>query len=635
MAEADEPGRLAYNLPMRTRFPGAGGAPLPMGSLLLALALPGALPAGHAAGFSSGPPAAISSAITSRAIIRPAPRDTVQAPPGGRHIPVEPEPVEELPDGRRRLVLLDIGSGSSSGRRKPYGTGERRAELAWMGGMVREVTRDPARFGAFLGDYVEGDDASLVIGVAPGDGDYRVILTLGDPLEERGPVNIGSQGQPVAEGLTIRANEPIEVEFETRPVDGRISVELHGVDCHPWALAGCTIYGPEGARLAPLSVDTERRSLAPPADSLVMIPRDRARDVLRSYCEFLIGSAPVDGGYSWSGTWYQNAYPLRTLLAGSQLLRQPAWRDSAFVVLDRFVAEQRPDGGWHSTYFGRPGCPLAARADTSSANLADIGSMALCLTLAAPLADEVRAERYLAAARRYADSIVLPAQLESGAFPNLRYQGRDYRHPYSIATATQASNLLALGAVTGDARYSQAGERAALWLAGSFRSDGFVTWYPHDQPKPRVVQPTFFGELFYMVEALAWARRLAPTERARKSFTDVLERYVWGPRSLRAFALQDYLWSSRGAWSDSKMGGVLFVLAQLDPWKRSGDDARWMDRLLSWYGDPGLSRRLGVMSPPWSLTGEYSMVATGFAGIGVAAMIDPDVLMPAPREARR
>ena len=79
------------------------------------------------------------------------------------------------------------------------------------------------------------------------------------------------------------------------------------------------------------------------------------------------------------------------------------------------------------------------------------------------------------------------------------------------------------------------------------------------------------------------------------------------------------------------MGGIPFVLLRHEEGRSGGDVGKMVASQLAWMADPGLSQRMGIQSPPASKNGEYGLVATGFAGISVAAMINPDVLVPVPR----
>lgn len=559
-----------------------------------------------------------------------------ETPPRRTGIPVPnvptPVPPKVLDDGRTQLALIDFGPwGQPAPWRVAFGTGRRDRYWGWSGGMVRQKTRKLSVSGPLLCDFVEGEDASFLMIVEPRTDSYRMDVHLGDPDMARGPVDILVNGRPVATGIVTAAGESRRVTLEAQPdAEGRIALRLAARECGSWALQAADLWGPRGARFEPLFANLETRSVVPPIDSLTIRRRHDALQVLSDYCDFLLEWRPSDGGFSEAGAWYQNAYPVRTLLAGGLLLDRPEFKEAAFAVLDRFCNEQRPTGGWYSSYFGKDGCGLASRPDTSSSNLADIGTMSLCLALAAPHADPARSARYLEAARRYADDVVLPAQAPEGWFPNGLYMGRDHAHPYSVATACQAGSLAALGAVTGELRYLEAAERAGLWLADSFRDDGTVVFAPHDTSRVKLLEPTEFGDVFYLVEGLAWAERYALDSRSRVLIRRALDRYLMGPRGLRSSTLQGYWFRPKNAWSDSKMGGVLFVLArhaaeQPDPLLNE-----WGMRAFSWLADPGLSRRIGVLAPPPGLNGDYALAATGFAGIGVAAFHDPDILMPPP-----
>jgi hypothetical protein len=557
-----------------------------------------------------------------------------EVPPRRAGVPVPnvptPLPPKVLDDGRTQLALIDFGPRAQVAPwRVAFGTDRRDPSWAWSGGMVRQRTRKMSQYGPLLCDFVEGENASFLAAVEPRDVRYRVDLHLGDPERARGPLDIHAGGRRVASGVVTEAGESKRITLEIQPdADGRIDIRLSARDCGSWALQAADVWGPKGARFLPLFPDPETRSAVPPVDSLALLDVRHAPRVLGEFGDFLLEWRPDDGAFSEVGAWYQNAYPVRTLLAAGLLLDRDDFREAAFSVLDRFCNEQRPTGGWYSTYFGRDGCGLAAAPDTSSANLADIGTMSLCLALAAPHASPERAERYLAAARRYADEVVLPAQDAEGWFPNGLYMGRDHGHPYSVATACQAGSLAVLGAVTGEIRYLEAAERAGVWLSDNVRENGDIVFAPHDTSRVRLIKPTDFGDAFYLMEGLAWTARYAIDPASHHRIERVRDRLLTGPGGLRDRVREGYWYRPVDPWSDSKMGGVLYLLADAPPEVPDADRDLWMSRIFAWLADPGLSRRIGVRAPPPAPGGEYALAATGFAGIGLAALIDPDVLAP-------
>lgn len=540
----------------------------------------------------------------------------------------DPVPPERISDSLARLCLIDFGpEGQGTPNRTSVGAETRGGAFAWCGGPVRSKTRALAAGGPFYCDFIEGHDATFKMAVTPPGGTFRCDLTFGDPREDRGPGVLLHGEQVLATVPRTRAGEPRRVSVELAPVDGVLSLRVQSADCRPWALVGLDVYGPPGARLGRLTPAPEPGPAVPPPATLAAVTPDSLRGLLRACGRFLLAERLTDGGFSFHGAWYQNAYPVRTLLLGSALIDEPAWREAAFEVLDRFVSEQRPDGGWYSGYEGPRECGGSFAPDSSSANLADIGTMSLCLALAAPLADSARAAGYVAAARRYADRVVLPAQLPTGAFPNGRYAGKVYRHPYSVATATQAGSLAALGQVTGDPRYAEAAARAGAWLAAQVAPEGRVTFYPHDGVQTKTLEATAFGDVFYVAEALTFLERIGATPEVREAARQALDRLVWGRRGLHARAVAGYWWNPGDGWSDAKMGGMLYVLAETRRWDTRPELGPWLDRAVRWLATPRLATRIGVRAPLESDSGLYGTVATGLAGIGLVDLLDPGALV--------
>ena len=534
-----------------------------------------------------------------------------------------PVPPNRLPDGRIRVALLDFGP---MAQQAPYhvavSTEERLASFAWSGGTVRTRTDPVQSGGLYYCDYVEGYDASFTIRVHPQNATYRVTLTFGDKTSKRGSVAVFAGNGRVGSVPAIKAGESRQTTFDVTAKNGEIALRIVGSNCSPWAAVGLDLYGPPGSSTVDGVSGDKPIVFVPPTSKLG--PARDPRDVLRNYCDFLICERLSDGGFSGVGSWYANAYPIRTLLAGSMILSEPAWRATAYECLDRFVKEQRSDGNWNSSYFGPSTCNLDPDPN-SSANLADIGCMSLCLGLAAPLADKSRQSKYLESAIRYADRIVLPSQLPNGAFPNGLYRGTLHSHPYSVATATQTASLSVLGALTGNPRYKDAAARAALWLAKQVRQDGSVLFWPHDTDKTRVVPATSFGDLFYIVEALTWVERTAERDDVKAAARSALNTYLWGPQGAKAATKHGYWWNSQNLWSDGKMGGMLYILTEAQKWSKEPELEPWKKNAFAWLANTGLSRQIGVLAPLPSRTGLYGMTATGMAGIGIVNLINPEV----------
>lgn len=499
---------------------------------------------------------------------------------------------------------------------------------AWTGGMVRPVDRRD-RDDLYSGDFVEGEDAILVLPVEPLTA-YRVVLTLGDADAARGPVTISVYDEPIVQGLETAPGEFVDVRFEATAMGKRIYVRVAADSCRTFAVCGAGLFV-QGAPGAPAR-------LAPPApDGPVLPPEPEpgsavrgAREGLDACAAYLLRTRPHEGGFSYHGAWYECGFSVRTLLAAARTLDREDYRDAARACLDRFVGEQHPGGGWGARYFGSPECDLARKTrDASiSRNLADVGSMALALSVAGGAETGPRRERYLRAARAYADSLVLPAQMESGAFPNLLFEGVEFRHPYTVATATQASNLAALYAVTGEERYRDAARRAARFLAERVREDGTMEFCPHDTAGTVVLGPERMGDLFYPVEALLWVHGVAEPE-TRALLAAALDRFFGAPATRETLLAPDSWFLETGAWELSKRAGLLYLVTvyratvnpapELDP---------FVERLAALLEDPEQCVLMGVMAGADRPKSDYAQVATGFAGLGLQALLDPAVLFP-------
>jgi hypothetical protein len=503
---------------------------------------------------------------------------------------------DTLGTGITRLIIVDFGDN----RLTPpgmlgIGSRTRHAVCGWSSGMIREVVRRDTS-DRDLCDFVEGEDATFVLAVRSAKDPYEVVLTLGDPESARGPMSVSTRDVEIADGIRTKAGEFVQVRFRADAPDRRVTFRIRGVRCGLFALSSLAVYGPQG--VTPSLAQTgprDERPFVPRPDSLRALgPESDPRRILGIFADFLVAQEPVEGGFSYTGLWYQNAYPVRTLFAAARLLDRPELSEEAFRVLDRFVEEQQADGRWTSSYFGRPECVGRVAPDSTSRNLADIGSMAHALAVGADAAQGERRERYLAAARRYADRVVLPDQLPDGAFPNRLYAGRDFPHAYSVATATQAASLAALAMTTGEARYREAAEKAGRWLAERMLPTGYIVFHPHDSDRPHLIRARDFGDSFYLVEGLIWVHRAAGDTATRDVMAAAMRRHLWGPAGLKATTIHGYWWEPPGVWSASKTGGLLEAVA----WARQDSpDAgveRWIQLAQAWLADALLRQRIGA-----------------------------------------
>jgi hypothetical protein len=534
---------------------------------------------------------------------------------------------QPLVEARALPIVIDMGPGLYSPGSLTCLASTRDSSYTWIRGIVRDVMsrrgEDP-----LYADGVQGEDATLLLAVDPPGGPYRLRLAMADPAAPHGPITIRVNDRVVADSVMMTPGSRSDLLLSVDAPEGRIEVRF-SAPCSDFHLCGVTIDGPRGARLGHLLPRLRKVDAMPPPEALPKADLDLRCRLLRRLSEYLIDQAPRTGGFSAHGAWYQNAYPIRTLIASGRILNEKRYSEAALSCLDAFVSRQRADGNWVSAYWGLLACDRPDPAAPTSANLADIGTMTACLAIAAPLVDGLRHDRYLAAAEAYAEHVSLPNQLSDGAFPNRRWDGRDSFHAYTVATATQTSSLSALFEATCNPRYLEASEKGAGWLArATFLPDGRIAFHPHDRDTVLVLESTSFGDVFYVADALLQVRSLTSDGSLQEEIDLALDRWLFGAKGLLASTDQGYWWKPGNAWSDSKMGGIIYVLAR-HPHRH--DDPRietWLERSLGWMSDPNRSRLIGVMSDPGDDRGEFALPATGFSGIGVAASIDPGVLTP-------
>ncbi|HEX7880441.1 MAG TPA: hypothetical protein VF720_13590 [Candidatus Eisenbacteria bacterium] len=539
------------------------------------------------------------------------------APKVTRHATVP----ETLPDGRHRALWVDFGVREPASTKAINYDGTAPSDVfAWTGGMVRLVRREGPATRPGAGDFYEGEDAKFRVAVNT-EAPCRLLVTLGDATSARGPVAVGVDG---GASTTVRtaAGEFVDVAMDLLPEDGEVAVHLKALECASFAAVSVAVYVPPGAR----AVHALFHDPPPHATA-------DTRTLLRATTDFLLEHRPAEGCFSYDGSWYQSSYSIRTLFGAARVLNDPTLLSPATECLDRFVDEQGQDGAWAAGYFGKPKCALARRTASkhASANLADVGAAVLALEVAAGQCTGPRRERFIGAARRFADKVALPNQLAGGAFPNLRFDGRVSKLPYSVATGLQAADLAALYQLTGRPQYLSAAEAAARHLVAGFLPDGRFRFEPHDTADVRVVSPCRFGDLYYVFEGLIWVRHVTNDGKLATSISRVEDAALWGSAGIAAARTNTALWKPANFWEASKQGALLVLL--VDAREASiGDDAmqhrcqEWIDALVTWESDPARMRTLGALVHPASAEGRLALPATGFAGIGLVAAAERNAL---------
>src|SRR5262245_11935141 len=196
--------------------------------------------------------------------------------------------------------------------------------VTWKRGMVRAVSRATVE-DLTTRDFIEGEDAVLVLATDTTATPVRCVLTFGDAAQSRGPVRILIDDHSAGPEITTRAGEFTDVAFMIVPSQARIEIHLAGEGCASFALCAASIYAPAARKLFELpGVWTQ------PSPDTSEAPRIDARYALRSYTDYLLAERPIEGCYAYSGNWYESAYALRALLVAAELLRTPAYRAGAF-----------------------------------------------------------------------------------------------------------------------------------------------------------------------------------------------------------------------------------------------------------------------------------------------------------------
>jgi hypothetical protein len=280
-------------------------------------------------------------------------------------------------------------------------------------------------------------------------------------------------------------------------------------------------------------------------------------ECLRAACDYLIARQTESGGLTrQEACWWQASIAVRAWLGAYRVLGDARYLAAAERTLDAFVAEQLYNGGWCT--WAWESVPWGKR---NSFSTADLGSIAACLSIAAPHVSPEKAQRYIAAHRRYVEQFLPPYDLTGGPFCAGTADGVNLTFPYSTATATQTLSFFALYQATGERSYRWRAESAARYLVNDWRPDGRAPFHPHDGYQMTYLMATQFHNLYYMLEALLWTYNNTPDQELRNDIRTVLLNYVWGDKGLFADMESgiDWVLAERGP-AASKARGMPAIL---------------------------------------------------------------------------
>ncbi len=523
------------------------------------------------------------------------------------------------------LYRFDFGPGPASPGYTKVTAATATPYYAWIGARVSE--RDRGKGETLTRDFIHGQDAEFRLGLD--DGDYTLTLTFGDPDFPHGPFDVLVGGRVVLADVQTGKNEFKTESIQASVTGQALSLRLRATKAPNWTLCALVVEGPPQrakhailagpSRVVPSPAEIDARTADP-------------RRALRECCEFLMKYRGQRGVFEdYVHEWYRMSYGLRTLLAGSVIFDQPRYREAVERALDEFVAQQLPNGAWSSGIQAKrtaeqpPETIKGLMAGTT--NLADIGSIVSCLSIAAPRVDAERRKRYIAAAQRYADEYAVRFILPSGAFTNGRWQGQDMTVPYSVACGTQAMNFAALSVVTGQEKYLHVAEGAARFLLDHWQPDGRPIHCHHAKDVQRVTAATNFGDIFYYHEGILWVAHHTRDQGLLEQVRRVYGWHIAGEKGLLAERENGVWWPPRDPWTNSKAAGMPCVLMA---YQRLGGTAPGLDeairRCITFVANPEYRQRIGVTADPLMPWGRFGVAATGFGGLTLAEAVRPGLI---------
>lgn len=491
----------------------------------------------------------------------------------------------------------------------------------------------------------------IEVSLEPGTYDAEAVV-LGLPGTTT-PMQIWSFGTPLVTDLDVPDNAVREVyfSFEIAPEDADVGVlvfkpvagdrvSLHSLRIRPsdGSSNHASTTDAEPERTESIKAGSPEQHSSANGDDVADIDPSTMRAQLRRIGDYLLTyQVPGFNGFDYSSTaWWEVSMSVRTLLAASRILEEDKYQVAATRAMEAFLASQREDGGFCAYLEGMQDPTAVTRKPRTcdTRNRADVGSITACLSLMALALPEAERAPYLEAHKRYLDTQIYGKGFPDGSYPNGLFEGREYDSAYSVATGTTALSLSTYYAATGDERALQAAEDAARFLAGSFEESGSVLFRYHDRPEPELIPATWHHNVYYMLEGMLAVHRVTEDPALRGEIEATCRRYLHGPEGIASVLPTDQ-WITVGTRRNlSKANGMLAVLIEirellgsepvLDQWIAAGASA---------LGDPASCSKYAVLLPPYRASSEKTSICTAFAGLSMAAAIEPDILFPS-REAR-
>jgi len=516
---------------------------------------------------------------------------------------------------------------------------------------VREIEIEGEK-DALLSGAIVGEKGEFRVGL--NNGVYRLTLTFSHKSRAYGPFTIYVQGAPVAADVRVPPGEPKRMTVGTEVRDGTLTLRFEAAANASFIVNGLEIDGPKGAKLQRLFAEAPMDVLPDRADVLRR-GTDDLKGTLKAYCEWLLSKRLANGFLGDQETyathvnhyWYTTAYPLRTLLAAYHILGDRRYLDASIAILDRLIEEQLPNGAFQQVYRAKPTIRLTNDElreiyTKRWMNMADVGSIATALGVAARYVEEPRRSAYIGALRRYCEEYAEQFQKSNGGFTNGIESGVTQTNIYSVATGTEAAAFAALYASTRNPKHLEVAERAAHFLLDNWDRGGLPIGYPHSPGKPvvpTIMEPYQYAETYYFHEGILFVLAHSKDAKLHEKAKRVYGWAVTGSHGMLSTIGDRSWWPLEDAWDNSKSAALPLVLLRYRTMAKNSDVDKFLAVARLFLCTPEFANMIGVMvndpDVPWgghslqSWAG-FSIAATGFAGLSVAEMIQPGLIYLAP-----
>ena len=517
-------------------------------------------------------------------------------------------------------------------------------------------------------DYIFSPEPfELRLGLTPGVYDFKLYFYKPDApgkavdirLTQTGPETSECGGQVLAQYSVVPgAVTPAALEIKSfQHTGGALGFVFAPTDGGEAMVSAMEVFSDDGA---PAVLYPESPSMIMPAvEQIAALPEPKPDVFLKNLCDWLISHRDSDGFMgdfeSKKRLWYTSSYPVRVLLAGFELTGRQDWLEATLKLVDWFVDEQMPEGGFVQSVLGvRPEALSEKELDEIRSinwmNLADIGSMVAALIAAAHYTTGPRRERYTDAARKYLDHWATPRIQPDGGVKN-GWLGADgeAKNVYMVSTAMTALSMALFYGLTGEIEYLRKAERSAMILLRDWSEDGSLRDLHFDSANPRYkyMSPLFFGDTYYTFEGLSGVLAMTDDQELRREIYEALKKTLFGSDGLLANLEGKPWWALRDTWNNSKSAGMLIVFQDflylsgiLDEDESLRDPVEQAHALLQKFlMNSDCGRMLGVMLE--DPVGDYpfgshsiqswtgcAVAAVGFAGISTAQLLRYGVVYP-------